>query len=351
VTAAAVTTPVRPALRRRTEQRLVAGVAGGVADWLNAPVGFVRVGLWLGLWFSSWGVLVAYALAALLLPARGRAWPGWDNLVGLGRLCLLLVATPVLIGREIGPNGLLDQSPNVWIPLFGLALLGAGVLLTADYRRGRARSDAEARATALGAVPLVACGGAVGLGMLLVPDVRWDRVLPLCLVVPGVALIVGAQLGRWRPFVAPAVLATVLVGVLVASDARLQGGVGDLRLAPANVAELPPVVRRAVGDVVVDLTQVRPSKQPIVLHASVGVGSIRVIVPRGSRVVVDAKVGRGRISSSDSAGSARFETGFGLDMVHRWPPFHRYNRPSRRAVTLHVVARAGDGEVDVRVGL
>jgi phage shock protein PspC (stress-responsive transcriptional regulator) len=33
----------RVRLRRRTEHRLVSGVAGGIADRLNAPVGFVRV--------------------------------------------------------------------------------------------------------------------------------------------------------------------------------------------------------------------------------------------------------------------------------------------------------------------
>jgi phage shock protein PspC (stress-responsive transcriptional regulator) len=64
----------RPRLRRRAEHRLAAGVAGGIADSLNAPVAFVRVVLGFAIAWVPWTAW-AYAAAALVLPAGGRSRP------------------------------------------------------------------------------------------------------------------------------------------------------------------------------------------------------------------------------------------------------------------------------------
>src|SRR5688572_18210911 len=71
----------RSPLRRRTEHRLAAGVAGGVADRLNASAAFVRVILFFAIAWAPWG-LEAYAAAALLIPPRGSDRPDWDNVIG-----------------------------------------------------------------------------------------------------------------------------------------------------------------------------------------------------------------------------------------------------------------------------
>ena len=112
---------VRPALRRRTEDRLVSGVAGGLADWLNASPLFVRVVL--ALLFTFDPVAWAYAGATLMLPARGHDRPGWDNLIGMGRLGLLFVA-PKLWADQMDADELTLVPPNSWLIFSGLALLG-----------------------------------------------------------------------------------------------------------------------------------------------------------------------------------------------------------------------------------
>ena len=111
----------------------------------------------------------------------------------------------------------------------------------------------------------------------------------------GVALALAVARGRARAYVAPAVLAVVLGAGLVASGARLEGGVGDVTLRGRRRGGRSLVVRRAVGDVTVDLRQgrCRPAGDPG------GVGgqgqAPRRRSEQGPRSAVDAHVGQGRI--------------------------------------------------------
>jgi phage shock protein PspC (stress-responsive transcriptional regulator) len=65
----------RTRLRRRTENRLVAGVAGGIADRLNASVGFVRVVIVIAsIWALPW-VVAAYVAGLSSSPHAGPTGP------------------------------------------------------------------------------------------------------------------------------------------------------------------------------------------------------------------------------------------------------------------------------------
>jgi phage shock protein PspC (stress-responsive transcriptional regulator) len=281
----------RARLRRRTEHRLLAGVAGGIADWLNAPVAFIRCFLVLAAIGSPW-TLAAYAGAALLLPARDRNRPDWDNLVGAGRLGLVF-AGPWLALPHVAINEPIGGSAGWAIASYALLGAAAAVMLSADYRRGRPRSREEARATVLASLPVAACALLLVAGMELLPDVRWERFVPVGTIAGGVALFVA----RRREYVAPALLALAFATVVVVSGARLDGGLGDVSLKPADPGGDPIVVRRAAGDVDLDLRRVRNSTTPVVVEASVGLGDLEVTVPRWAHVYVDAGVGRGEIGS------------------------------------------------------
>jgi phage shock protein PspC (stress-responsive transcriptional regulator) len=337
VSEAAIAAPVaRPRLRRRAQHRLVAGVAGGLADRLNAPVAFVRFMFGLAGWLMPWAIF-AYAAAALLVPAAGRNRPDWDNLIGVGRVGLLfalpwVVAPPDLdLDDPAGPTG-------VSIAVYGLLAVGATVLLSTDYVRGRPRSPEEARATVLAALPVAAFAAVIAAGVVLVPDVRWDRVVPLAAVAGGAALFFAGG----REFVAPAVLALGAAAVVVASGARLEGGVGDVRLAPAAAGE-PIVAKRAVGDVEIDLSRLRRSQGPIVVEAQAGYGDVSVTIPTRAAVEIDAHAGQGRIFSA-SVETRKVEgyrhdlQGYDLDLEHAEP-----GRPG--APLVRVAAQVGAGDI------
>jgi phage shock protein PspC (stress-responsive transcriptional regulator) len=279
----------RARLRRRTEHRLVAGVAGGIADWLNAPVAFIRFFFVLAALGSPW-MLAAYAGAALLLPARDRNRPDWDNLVGAGRVGLVF-AGPWLAFTSVVINEPIGGSAGWAIASYALLAAAAAVMFSADYRRGHARTREEARATVLASLPVAASALILLAGMELLPDVRWERFVPLGAIAGGVALFVA----RRREYVAPALLALAAAVVVVASGARLDGGVGDVTVKPADPGGEPIVVRRAAGDVDLDLRRVRDNGAPVEVEALVGLGDLEVTVPRWAHVYVDAGVGRGEL--------------------------------------------------------
>jgi phage shock protein PspC (stress-responsive transcriptional regulator) len=342
VSQAAVPRPLeRPRLRRRTEHRLVAGVAGGIADSLNAPVAFVRVMLALAWAWAPW-LLWAYAAAALLLPAAERNRPDWDNLLAAGRVGVLWGVTWLALPDTIHLDEELEGSAGLWLAYGGVLLAGAVALLSADYRRGRPRSPAEARSAVLAAAPVAACAVLLAAGLLLAPDVRWERYLPAVVAVGGVAMLVAP---RRRELAGPALLALGVTALVAAAGARLEGGLGDARVTPAATAGEPVVARRAVGDLTVDLRGLRGGPDPVTVVASVGVGDLRVAAPRNARVTVDGRVGLGSVE-----GYGRdFALTQGLD-VRATPTFRGYAERVAPGLPVRVIADVGIGSVQVEFG-
>lgn len=323
----------RARLRRRTEHRLVAGVAGGVADRLNAPVAFVRFLILVATFWSPF-VLGAYGAGALLLPAGGRDRPDWDNLVGAGRLALVFTVPWLALWSPFAINEPIDGSTGWVVASLGLLAVGAVAMFSADYRRGRGRTREEARSTVLGALPAAACGLLLAAGIVFLTDVRWERFVPLAALAGGVALVVA----RRREYVAPALVALAVAVVVVASGARLEGGVGAVRMKPADPGGEPIVVRRAVGDVELDLRRLRNATAPVVVEVSAGMGDVEVTVPEWARVEVDARAGRGEIDIERHGG--RRDHGFDLHVGGGLP-----GRPG--GARILVVAEVGSGTIHI----
>ena len=315
---------------------VVGGVAAELAVRLRASVGLIRALMLLALFLqpATW---VAYAVAALLLPRGGRRLPSWSGLLALGRLGLLAV-----LPQALSAGGLsLDElgGPGRWIPLAGLVAAGGLVLLASAPASDV--DEADCRIQVLGAAAVAAVAAGLLAGMALLPGVRWERAAGVAVAAVGGILAVTA--GRHpvaRAAVAPAALLAIATLLIVTSGARLQGGVGDQRLVPGRLAGDTLVVRRAAGDVVLDLRRVATPSGTLTVRATVGTGSLRILVPRHAHAEVSLHAGRGRVSAG--GGEAR---GFDVALIAAGDPPDTVRRRDR--IRVRVIASVGLGELRV----
>ncbi len=184
-----------------------------------------------------------------------------------------------------------------------------------------------------------------GVGWLLevldVIDFPWDVLLPIALILVGVAIVVASRSGA-RPGGLIAV-GIVLTGVMVigsAIDFPLGGGVGERLERPATVSELRDEYVLGIGQLTVDLTDLSAGAlgADARTRVRVGVGQLVVIVPEELPVLVFARasVGNVRVFEDEEGGfGAEREAGPGLD---------------GRGSVLELVLSVGLGEVEVRRG-
>lgn len=184
-----------------------------------------------------------------------------------------------------------------------------------------------------------------GVGWLLevldVIDFPWDVLLPIALILVGVAIVVASRSGA-RPGGLIAV-GIVLTGVMVigsAIDFPFGGGVGERLERPATVSELRDEYVLGIGQLTVDLTDLSAGAlgADARTRVRVGVGQLVVIVPEELPVLVFARatVGNVRVFEDEEGGfGAEREAGPGLD---------------GRGSVLELVLSVGLGEVEVRRG-
>lgn len=184
-----------------------------------------------------------------------------------------------------------------------------------------------------------------GVGWLLevldVIDFPWDVLLPIALILVGVAIVVASRSGA-RPGGLIAV-GIVLTGVMVigsAIDFPLGGGVGERLERPTTVSELRDEYVLGIGQLTVDLTDLSAGAlgADARTRVRVGVGQLVVIVPEELPVLVFARatVGNVRVFEDEEGGfGAEREAGPGLD---------------GRGSVIELVLSVGLGEVEVRRG-
>ena len=155
-------------------------------------------------------------------------------------------------------------------------------------------------------VPVVLSLLAIMAGVLVLLEAGLTVGLGLGLLVVGGGLVVGAWAGRARLLVPVGLLlATALVATWIV-DVPLRGGVGERRYRPATVAELDSPYRLLAGETELDLSGLDLSATDATVVASVGVGELRVLVPEGAALQVDARTTVGAVDVLDrSWGGAR----------------------------------------------
>jgi phage shock protein PspC (stress-responsive transcriptional regulator) len=306
-------------LTRSTDDRVIAGVAGGVAEHFDIDPVIVRVVFIASVFLGGLG-LVAYLAAWLLVPEKGGEQPIAHS--------ARRVPTWLLIGvLSIASIAVIAQVSDAWDGgLFWAAvLIVAGVLL---YRRDVAPPRAEAPADVpdipssrsainvteplpqvkrqrrersyLGryafATMLLALGITASLHNAGVISPEPEQYPALALLVIGAGLLVGTLWGKadWLMLLGLfVVIPTALAASLV--DVPFEGGTGSRVYTPVVADDLAEEYRLVAGRMEFDLTGLTWGTEPITIEATAVAGEIVVVVPRGVMVDFDGRVGAGAI--------------------------------------------------------
>ncbi len=140
-------------------------------------------------------------------------------------------------------------------------------------------------------------------------------------LVVGLVVLWVSRSARWggrllKVFVAlvAATLAAFVTAVVLAFswfNVSLGDGVGDHVYSPSTAAAIAPFYRLGVGNLRIDLSAIRPGAKKLNVTAKVGVGELRVVVPKGVPVQVDARAKLGDVyvlSREDSGRNAVVKT-------------------------------------------
>jgi phage shock protein PspC (stress-responsive transcriptional regulator) len=268
-------TPAVKRLERNRSEKILAGVCGGLGRYFDIAPAVFRLGFVVLTVLGGAGILV-YLAAVLVIPKEGEdasiaediLRKRRDHPMRLVALGLVAVAILSLLARA-------DTWPSAGAAWFLVVVAGLVLLWSSTRRRGL----------------LVALTSVLAL-----------------LAVAAAAAVVAAF--AWF-------------------DVSLGDGVGRQTYAPTNVAALAHGYDLGIGRLELDLTRL-PSGEPASVQAHVGIGELRIVVPRNTDVFVAAHVKAGSIDSLGrhaDGRNARLETGGGR--------------------TLTVVANVGAGHVEV----
>ena len=255
-TVAAPETPRGPKrLLRSRDDRLVAGVAGGLGRYFDVDPIIFRIAFVVTVLVGGVGIL-AYIAAAIFVPS--------DDGTGV----------PAPRSRGDGLLRVLGFTVLAFVALFGFgALVGVGAFFTG-----------------LGHGLIVALT-VVGLGI-------------------GLAALSGRGGARW--LIVPALALAIGVGAAAASDLDLEGGIGEREYRPASASAIPSDgYELGVGRLAVDLRDIDWSPERILdLDVRVGAGELVVAVPSDVCVVADAHARMG-----DVRVTGRQADGFDAELV------------------------------------
>ncbi|MCP4305389.1 MAG: PspC domain-containing protein [bacterium] len=348
-------TQQRPRLERLRSDRAVAGVASGLARYLNIDVAWVRIGFVLAAIFGGTGLLL-YLVGWVAMPEEGenesivadkaREFEGSKSVLGLG---LIILAAVIVVGNSSIVDGEL---------VFAAALVAVGVMLYRGDLGGNRDSEDPAAPPVSPAshvpeafevtAPIVEqndsdpvgyasppeppvyppldpdpafqprpyesresspLGRFVFAGLLIVVGVMgvgqatgWfeptlRHYVAAVFIVLGIGLLISSFFGRARWLVIPGLaLAPLLVGASLLS-VPFEGGFGDPHHAPQSAPDLEDEYRLIAGELVLDLSDLELAEdETYEVEASVVFGRLEVVVPPDLGVDVMARVDAGEMT-------------------------------------------------------
>jgi phage shock protein PspC (stress-responsive transcriptional regulator) len=317
-------TTERARLVRRSDRRLLAGVAGGLADYFGVSAGWFRAGFVLASFAGGLGV-VAYLLLWFIVPREdlprsamqqtadhfpdAPAWIGL-GLLGIGVLslasslgihagavswALLLIGVGFLLFRRsqdlaresVEPAGTADAPPSPALP-------GEPTVVLRRERRARPVRERSPLGWLTLGLALAASGVVAVLRNAGTIHLSLAQALAIPLMILGVGLLVGSLLGRARWTVLLGVPLSLLVIAASAFTVPLNGRWADTRVT--HVAQLQLRYVRSGGQLTLDLAGMDLSRLPSAIDVQMAAGSVEVLIPpRGVRVEASVNIGKVRM--------------------------------------------------------
>lgn len=170
---------------------------------------------------------------------------------------------------------------------------------TEEARRGPTKPGYErGRSTGRVLVGLILL--AIGIGWLLeaadLIDFPSRIVLPVALILVGVALLAQARRRHTGGLIAIGIILTVVLTLIPDTRVGFEGGVGERVETPLSSGELREEYRLGMGSFTLDLSEVEMPQGITNIEARVGMGELTVFAPEGIDVVVEARTGAGDIT-------------------------------------------------------
>jgi phage shock protein PspC (stress-responsive transcriptional regulator) len=235
--------PAPRRMLRSRDDRVIAGVASGLARNLNINPTLVRIGFVASLLFGGLGA-IAYLVLAIVIPEGDES------------------------GRPV------ERAPGEPHPAVRVIAIGLLIAVVAVAAVALAAVSAWTTATGSGAI---AAGVVIALGVTLAATAASGRAATW-LIVPALAIALPA-------------------GAIAASDIRFSSDIGRSEHTPATAAEIPEDgYELGVGQLVVDLQEMEwHPRQTVHLRTDLGVGQTIVSVPPRVCVAVDAHSSGGEL--------------------------------------------------------
>ena len=305
---AADATPSRRLLRSR-DDRMIAGVCGGLARYFGIDPVIVRIAAVVLVFFGGASV-IAYLAALVLVPEDdGTGRPTREK---PSRARTIIGGTALVLAGI----ALLDNwwGPHWWAfgwlaPVAVLTLLFA----VAGARLLRSRGEDGPPAgrivgAALMLAAAVAGAFAAGLASALVTAAGGGTVIAAIVIGLGVAMVILAfRTSRARWLAVPALVLAIPAGVVSAADIHSDGGAGQRIYQPVTLADLKTdAYKLGAGELRVDLRGTDwPAGATAHVNVDVGVGHALIVVPSDVCVQSAGHAGLGYIGvlGQDSAGA------------------------------------------------
>jgi phage shock protein PspC (stress-responsive transcriptional regulator) len=336
-------------LHRSRDERILAGVAGGLGRYFDISPTFFRIGFVILTLVGGAGILL-YVAAALVIPDEGQT----DSIVSealrrhrdrpwlLAGVALVGIALVSLIAQaDFWPN-----SGFAWT----LLLLGGLAIVIAQRRTNDGSPPLETEAPAarprapslflpvMGA--LLAAAGALALLDAVGVDIRWDVALAGGAIAIGLAVVAGAATRRRTGgLVVVGVFLAALAIAVSAIDVELEGPIGERTYTPALASDVHGKYEMSIGDLTVDLTETNLASDTEI-DANVGIGSLTVLVPDDVVAHVDASASAGEVTVF-----GRSDDGVDAEISDNSIPFGATQ--SGTVKTIQIDAHVGLGDVSV----